>query len=235
MIKRIHIVGLPRSGTTALSKMVAERLGLPLASEPIFLWNDGFKIDLFNNDLQQEHRLSRVQEGLARLDRMFSRHGGYVEKTPSSALLAPYFYKIQRYAYIVHITRNRSAVIKSLERMVFEKVDGNAEFGETFTSRKLKVRGGKFVFMIKALGPLSAILALFRYLSGERRSSIASMSTRLSIEQFVDKCLEQLNNINYGPENRLIEIPYERFRQDPEGTISAVLAFCCEPFESRGD
>ena len=109
MIKRIHIVGLPRSGTTALSKMVAERLGLPLASEPIFLWNDGFKIDLFNNDLQQEHRLSRVQEGLARLDRMFSRHGGYVEKTPSSALLAPYFYKIQRYAYIVLITRNRSA------------------------------------------------------------------------------------------------------------------------------
>ena len=76
---------------------------------------------------------------------------GMSRKRLLARYLPPISTKFKRYAYIVHITRNRSAVIKSLERMVFEKVDGNAEFGETFTSRKLKVRGGKFVFMIKLL------------------------------------------------------------------------------------
>lgn len=233
-MKRIHIVGLPRSGTTALSQKVAVGLGLPLVVEPIFLWNDGFRIDLMNGELPNAYELQRLRSRIAKLDEVFQVSGGFVEKTPSSVLLAPIFSEIQKNSIFIVVTRDRSAIVNSLRRMIFDSQDGNLQPSESFFLRKLKVRCAKFFLMGRMLGPSAAVSVILRYFMTGRRGSIVSFSNEQDIEKFVDTAMTRLAELNVGSANSVLSLSYDQFLHNPERAVGDVLEFCnrsCQSIE----
>lgn len=232
---RVHIFGLPRSGTTALSQAVAESLGLPLVVEPIFLWTDGFRVDLMHDILPDLGELKRIRSRIGKLDQVFESRGGFVEKTPSSVFLAPVLGEILQDSVIIVVTRDRTAIVKSLSRMIFERQDGNLHSLEHFLIRQLKVRFEKVFFLFRTLGPFIAFPALFRFLVSGRYNSVVNLSSVHEIEKFVDAAMNRLADLNAGYANRVMFLSYSQFRDSPDSAIADILNFCGQaPQSARG-
>jgi len=226
---RIHVLGLPRSGTTALSKVLAERLDLPLVVEPIFLWTDGFRLDLSTITSQSSQDIQRIRNKMKVLSRVFHSSGGFVEKTPSSVFAAPVLDNILSDSVIIVISRDRDEIICSLKRMIFDGKDGNMSSGSNFSQQKLKARLSKALLLIQFLGPFEGIAVLIRFFSWSRRNGIWTLSTPVLIERFVDSARTSLDSLNIGSSNRMLEVSYTRFRDDPFQVVEEIASFCQQP------
>lgn len=227
-MKRIHVLGLPRSGTTALSEAVARALELPLAIEPIFLWTDGFRVDLSDANALPESRIRRIRDRIKSLDVVYRARGGFVEKTPSSVFFAPVLSALIEDATVIVITRENDEIVRSLERKVFEGQDGNVGGGSNLSFHNMKVRAAKTAFMVRTLGPASALAALARYSCWARRNGISTLSDGAEIRSFVARAGAGLDQLSPGATNRMLTVPYQRFRDDPHTLVGEIVAFCSE-------
>lgn len=225
-MKRIHIIGLPRSGTTALSEAIASKLKLPLIVEPIFLWTDGFRTRLYKSDIPAKDVLKRIRSRITILDKVYASHGGFVEKTPSSAFLAPVLQDILENSHIIVVHRDHESISRSLSRMVLQSKDGNMNSTETFFARKMKVRIEKVQAMTKTLGLFAGISAFFRFLRNGHAESIVFLKDETGINNYVGVMLERLSELEAGPRNSVLHIEYDDFRQDPDTTLEMVMKFC---------
>lgn len=225
---RIHIVGLPRSGTTALSVAVAKRLGLPLVVEPIFLWTDGFRVNLMRDALPNAGELHRVRNRIARLDQIFGSHGGFVEKTPSSVFFAPVLDRIVDCSIIVVVKRDRAAVLKSLVRKVFELRDGNVAPGNSLRYHNFLSRVMKTYLLFRTSSVADGISTLRRYSAWAQRNSILGISSQAEAEKYVDHANGRLDALEVGNTNRMIEISYDQFLAQPDSIIEEIAMFCAE-------
>ena len=225
-MKRIHVLGLPRSGTTALSEAVAGALELPLAIEPIFLWTDGFRVDLSDTNALPENRSRRIRDRIKSLDAVYRARGGFVEKTPSSVFFAPLLGALVKDATVIVITRENDEIVRSLERKVLEGKDGNVGGTSNLFVHNMKVRAAKSAFMVRTLGPISAVAALARYSGWARRNGIGTLADSAEIRGFVARAKASLDQLDLGATNRMLTVPYQRFRDDPDALVGEILAFC---------
>lgn len=230
---RIHLLALPRSGTTALSKGIAEKLGLPVIREPVFLWTDGFRVDLEGKDLPGRFDLRRINEKIETLGRIFETTRGFVEKTPSSVFLAPVMDDLVRDSIIVVITRDRDEIVQSIERMIFENQDGNISTSSSFRVHKLKRRSAKIILLFQILGVKEGIVALLRAVGWARRNSVSALCSRDRVKRYVDDAQARLARLKVGETNRVVTIPYERFRDEPDAVIEQIATLCEQPCDAE--
>lgn len=237
---RVHILGLPRSGTTALSQALAKRLRLPLVVEPIFLWTDGFRVNLMRERAPDAGDLRRIRYKIGRLDQIFGSSGGFVEKTPSSVFLAPVLGQVVRNSVVIVVTRDRDAIVRSAARKVFEHRDGNVAAGYNLRVHNVLVRIAKTFLLFRTMGIVEGVAALTRFSDWAAHNSILGLSTQDEVETYVGDAKARLDALNIGATNRVMTIPYERFRTEPNVIIERIGVFCNEAgrenrMENEGD
>lgn len=227
-------MGLPRSGTTALSNAVSQELGLPLVVEPIFLWTDGFKMNLDEARSLDEASIADVRHKIATLDRVYADQGGYVEKTPSSIFFAPILGELTADATIILIKRDREQILRSLRAKLFDGKDGNVPESSSLSLHNLSVRKEKARMLLRTHGVFSGLAALLRFPRWAKYNSINSLSGDSEIERYVDTALQCLEDLDVADDERLLSLSYEDFRSDPDRVLSEVVAFCSRPGSDSG-
>lgn len=225
-MKRVHILGLPRSGTTALSNAVSRELGLPLVVEPIFLWTDGFKVNLDETRSLDKTSIAGVRQKIATLDRMYADRGGYVEKTPSSIFFAPVLGELAADATIILIKRDREQILRSLKAKLFNGKDGNVPESSSVGTHNLSVRTEKVRLLFLTHGILAGLAALFRFRPWAKRNSINTLSSEPELERYVDAAMQCLEDLNVADDGRLLSLSYDDFRSDSDRVLREVVAFC---------
>lgn len=227
-MKRIHVIGLPRSGTTALSASIANALGLPLATEPVFLWTDGFKYSLEEVSSLSESRLQGIKERLTELRKCYRNHAGFVEKTPSSVFFAPVLDKLVTDSIIIVITRSEDDIIRSLVRKVLNGEDGNVARSSSLLLHNATVRTKKLWLLFRSMGVVRGIVALVRFISWSKRNGINALGSPMAVKDFVEKAGSSLAELEAGETNKILVVSYSMFREEPEKLLNDIVCFCRE-------
>lgn len=234
-MRRVHILGLPRSGTTALANAVSQGLGLPLVVEPIFVWTDGFRVSLSEARSLDRTGIARVRQKIATLDRLYADQGGYVEKTPSSIFFAPILGELTPDATIILIKRDREQILRSLGAKLFDGKDGNVPEGSSLGIHNFSIQAAKIRMLLRTHGIFAGFAALLRIRPWLEINSIRKLSNVSELERYVDTALHCLEELDLADSERLLSLSYEDFRSDPARVLNEVLAFCSRPGSGVGN
>lgn len=214
---RIHVVGLPRSGTTSFARMLALRLGLPYIEEPIFIWSNRFRTDI--GDRLSKSDLLGIREDVCRLSVICPR--GYVEKTPHSIHLSEYFDELLDGAVVVLLVRKLSDINSSLNEKIFNNNDPNTT--SNLWVHNLRIRIQKILTMFRMTGVCATCLSLLRSFSWLRKNSILNMDYPKIEEIMVDASnkltlLTTRTDLSYD----VLKVDYHDYKADNEMTVSIV-------------
>ena len=223
---RIHVIGLPRSGTTALSASIANALGLPLATEPIFLWTDGFRHNLKEANSLSETSLQSIKKRLTALGKCYHNHAGFVEKTPSSVFFAPFLDQLISDSIIIVITRPENEIVRSLERKVLDGEDGNVARSSSLPLHNATVRAKKVWLLFRSMGVMRGIVALVRFVGWSKRNGITALSSPMAVKAFVKNAGSSLAELEAGETNRLLIVSHSMFREEPQKLLNDIVRFC---------
>jgi len=223
-MRRVHIIGLPRSGTSSMVAAIGDQLELPTAVEPLFLWTDGFRIDLVKETLPEAAECQRVRNGIKIFDRVFGSSGGFVEKTPSSVFLAPALRHVLRDSVVVVVSRDKNAIVESLVGKVLLHKDGNVSSWSNLHVHKLLTRFNKILFMSRCIGVSRTISSLGRFREWESHNGILGLRNREEIERYVDLAVSRLEMLDVGEANAVVRVNYEDFRANNNMVLEQVCA-----------
>lgn len=141
----VLIVGATRSGTTILSRLLADAWGWERVHEPRIVWrlgNDG-RSDLLRPNHLTPALVASIRKGiLEEAPRERRDTDVVIEKTPSNALRLPFVHEIFPDALVIHIVRDARAAVPSIVRRWKRE-------GSSFGQRNLKRRINKKVKQAK--------------------------------------------------------------------------------------
>ena len=221
--KYIHIVGMPRSGTTALSQKIHKITPYKLITEPIHVWSDFFHLDIINGRKFEERELSTIINNCENLRRRYSE--GFVEKTPSSIFLGENIFEIlsDKDSCIILITRDMVDVRNSLRNKVISKIDNNTNYNLFF--HNLRIRIVKLLEMVQS-SPIKSILGLIKFSKWKKRfgNSILNLSVE-EIDMYLIQGQIVMDEITSIKHPQLLKLPYCQLRNDQwKRNVSEFLA-----------
>ena len=217
-IPRIHVVGLPRSGTTSFARSLAGRMDLPYIEEPIFIWSNRFKTSI--GDRLSVLDVQGIRKDISHLSKMFPM--GYVEKTPHSIYLSDYFDEILEGTIVIILVRDLHEIVSSLNRKVFDNNDPNASAPLWF--HNLSVRFQKMFTMIRLAGPVKTAFLLFHAVSWLKKNSILRMSNA-ELEKRMNNASRKLSSFANRSDlpTVVLTVDYRDYKNDNELTIENLV------------
>ncbi|MEM9311117.1 MAG: sulfotransferase [Pseudomonadota bacterium] len=121
----LSIIGLPRSGTTMLGRMLSAGAGTYYHEEPNPAWRFGNRRRLGHEQFESEHATARVK-AFVRAKLANESAAAIVEKTPANCLRVGFVEAIVPEARIIFLRREREAIKRSMLRKWLEWDDANA-------------------------------------------------------------------------------------------------------------
>lgn len=148
-VPMVIILGLPRSGTTMLGRLLGETNSLKYEEEPNVIWR-------YQNFRKYGHDQYTSKDATAEVTHFIRSYfksslsntnaKAVLEKTPSNALRPEFVRSIFPKAKFIILRREVSAIEKSIVKKVQLGVDGNTKhLGEQTTFRDIKAKMIKFL------------------------------------------------------------------------------------------
>ncbi|MBY6160045.1 sulfotransferase [Mameliella alba] len=145
----ISIIGLPRSGTTLLGRVLSSASDVEYFEEPNPMWRYRNWQRLGHEQFLREHATPQVRQHIRNYlvpARPRARH--IVEKTPSNCLRVGFVEAVVPEARLIFITRNPEDVRRSMLRKWRSGSDSNAaRLGDEGPFRELRGKLAKFRFV----------------------------------------------------------------------------------------
>jgi len=215
---KVHIIGLPRSGTTAIAEQLAYKLNAPLLNEPIHIWSNGFTQN-FPCKKSSTEALKRLWRS-ERLKKYFGSR--FVEKTPYSLFMANNFHKIfDDFRIFIVINRDIGSINRSLYKKVLKNKDPN-HGNSIYLLHDLKVKIEKVKNIFLTLGFVSGFIALFRYQYWNKRktNTIKNLKSKSEIQNHTMLMLKYLRGIRVSKRHHIIEVEYSDFKNNNSKIIT---------------
>jgi hypothetical protein len=231
VIKKIFLVGPPRSGTTLLGSLISKHKQVCYWIEPKYIWKypkpDPYNDEITANETQPEHvkYIRNTFENFA----YHNNKSVFLEKTPSNCLRIESMKKIFPEGKFIYLVRDGKDVIPSLKNKWESKHDRSALKRRTnFREIPIKQIPNYLIFFLKQLFTYSLYKGKrFRKVWGPMTHEIIAKAEKENIDE---ACALQyilcMKGIIRNKEDRDLIISYESLLENPKKIIKEIFEFC---------
>ena len=233
------ILGLPRSGTTLLGRILATVEGIYYEEEPNVIWRYRNYPALGHDEFSEQHATDEVVQYIRQyFDRRLQRAAAttLVEKTPANVLRPDFVLKVMPEARIIVVDRKLDDIHASLYRRIVHGEDRNADrFDEIKHCRYLRLKARRLFKVplrdLPSYGPQIAcdltsglLFPRHRFWGPRQKDWEATLDLPMP-ERINVQCaamMESLNGFLAKREGQVLRISYEKLRADPDTVLGEI-------------
>ena len=236
------ILGLPRSGTTLLGRILSGVDGFWYEEEPNVIWRYRNYAALGHDEFSERHATDEVVQYIRNYFDRRAQHAAasaLVEKTPANVLRPEFVLKVMPEARIIVVERNLDDIRASLYRRIVHGEDRNADrFDEVKHCRYLRLKARRLFKVplrdLPAYGPqiacdlTSGLLFPRHRFWGPRQKdweATLDLPVRERINRQCAAMVRSLNSFLARREGQLLRIGYEGLRADPDRVLGEIEGY----------